>query len=145
VESSTGDGKVHLTVLSPNYLFFNHSCRANTSWHGTVPNVWVGDRGAEEEEVLKPGSGSVVCRAGGVIEEGEQLTISYVGDPMGDDAGDDAGDENGAEGEKNRKGKGREQKRGYLMKWFENGCGCEICEEENKVEKKNGEMRVEGD
>ncbi|PQE08026.1 hypothetical protein CJF30_00011186 [Rutstroemia sp. NJR-2017a BBW] len=163
VDSGTDDGKVHLTVLSPNYLFFNHSCRANTSWHGTVPNIWVekdwlfvegvgegmggegwvGERGkGNEKEMLVPGSGSVVCRAGGVIQEGEELKISYVGDPMGEE--DDAGEDT-AEGKKPQSGKGREQKRHYLMKWFDEGCGCDLCEEENKAEKKNDEMKVERD
>lgn len=156
------DGKVHLLVLSPNYLFFNHSCRANTSWHGTVPNVWVGmewlmvegiekgmggdgwvgDRNAKRgEEILKPGSGSVICRAGGEIKEGEELMISYVGNPVWEEDGDGDGDK---DGEKVRREK-REQKRGWLTKWFENGCGCELCEEENRMAKRNEEMRAESD
>ncbi|KAM3069083.1 hypothetical protein ACMFMG_004264 [Clarireedia jacksonii] len=145
------DGKVHLTVLSPNYLFFNHCCRPNTIWHGTVPNMAVGmewlfvegvgrgmggdgqfgDGSRREEEVLKPGSGSVVCRAGRVIQEGEELMISYVGDPMGIGDTDTDADWGASEGKQIRIGKEREQKRAMLTKWFENGCGCEVCEEEN--------------
>ena len=114
--SSAGtQGAVNIVCLNPNYLFFNHSCEPNVSWHGAVPDPFVGIdwlRGMNGE-ILRPGCSAVFCRAAKKIERGEQLFISYVGNPMGDSKGD------------------RKAKRGALEKWFEGGCGCAVCEKEN--------------
>ncbi|PVH83045.1 hypothetical protein DL98DRAFT_413491 [Cadophora sp. DSE1049] len=112
--------KAHLVNINPNYLFFNHSCQPNISWHGACPD---GDVGIDwlmtpEGGILQPGCSAVWCIAARNIKKGEQLTISYVGNPKGDDT---------VEG-------GREAKRAWLCKWFDNGCGCPLCEEENRIE-----------
>ncbi|RAL62932.1 hypothetical protein DID88_004773 [Monilinia fructigena] len=82
------DKNAHLIVLSPCYLFFNHSCRQNVSWTGTVSDgtddiSWLVAGEGSNQELMKPGSSSVICRANRNIKAGEELTISYVGDPMG--------------------------------------------------------------
>ncbi|TVY88005.1 hypothetical protein LAWI1_G008633, partial [Lachnellula willkommii] len=79
--------KVNQVNVNSNYLFFNHSCMPNVTWHGgAVPD----SHGTEiswlrtsEGEVEKPGSSSVICVADRDIEKGEELKISYVGDPLG--------------------------------------------------------------
>jgi hypothetical protein len=115
--SSAGNqGAVNMVCLNLNYLFFNHSCEPNVSWHGAVPDPFVdidwlhGMNG----EILRPGCSAVFCKAAKKIERGEQLFISYVGNPMGDSKGD------------------RKAKRSALEKWFEGGCGCAVCEKENR-------------
>ncbi|KAK0117777.1 hypothetical protein ONS95_012102 [Cadophora gregata] len=112
--------KAHLVCINPNYLFFNHSCQPNVSWHGAVPDGKVGISWLETPEggYLQPGCSAVWCFAARNIKKGEQLTISYIGNPRGD---------NTVEG-------GREAKRAWLSKWFDNGCGCPRCEEENRIE-----------
>ncbi|KAH7380809.1 hypothetical protein BKA64DRAFT_584649 [Cadophora sp. MPI-SDFR-AT-0126] len=111
--------KVQLVNINPNYLFFNHSCQPNISWHGACPD---GDVGIDwlmtpEGGILQPGCSAVWCIAARSIKKGEQLTISYFGNPR-DDTVDG----------------GRDAKRAWLCKWFHNGCGCSLCEEENRIE-----------
>lgn len=69
-----------------------------------------------EGEFVRPGESAVWCVAVRHIKKGEQCTISYIGN---------------ASGEKTI-GESRALKRSMLSKWCENGCGCTICEEENK-------------
>jgi hypothetical protein len=114
---------VHMICLNPNYLFFNHSCEPNVSWHGAIPDPWVGIewlRGLDGE-IMRPGCSAVWCSAARDIRKGEELKISYVGNPRGDVRGD------------------RESKRSWLAKWFEGGCGCDICKGENEKAKVEGE------
>jgi hypothetical protein len=118
----TGTQTVMVNV-NPNYLFFNHSCEPNVSWHGAVPS---GDVGIEylygmNGEVLNPGCSAVWCSAARDIKKGEELKISYIGDPLGKAVDEDCGES----------GEGRPAKRAWLEKWFDRGCGCRICEEEN--------------
>jgi hypothetical protein len=115
---------VCVICLNPQYLFFNHSCEPNISWHGAIPNPYVGIEWITgyNGEIMKPGSSAVFCKANRDIIAGEELKISYVGDPMGAGA-----DESKVEGADGRKGK-----RAWLEKWFEGGCGCELCERENR-------------
>ncbi|TGO59759.1 hypothetical protein BCON_0041g00240 [Botryotinia convoluta] len=130
----------HLIVISPSYSFFNHSCRYNVIWSGTCLNgaqdisaLVAGD--GPNQEVLKPGSSSVSCRANRDIKAGEELTISYVGDPMGGYSPEEIEEqpklaigqsEDGAMSHK------RMIARMKLMKWFnDDGCGCGQCAEEN--------------
>jgi len=104
---------VQMICLNPSYLFFNHSCSPNISWHGAIPDPWVGLDWITgyDGEIMKVGSSAVFCRAARDIRKGEQLYISYIGDPNEGD---------------------REVKRAGLKKWFEGGCGCELCVRENK-------------
>ncbi|KAF7884851.1 hypothetical protein EAF00_010669 [Botryotinia globosa] len=143
---NSGPTMAHLIVISPNYSFFNHSCRYNVMWNGTCLNgaqdistLLAGD--GPNQEVLKPGSSSVSCRANRDIKAGEELTISYVGDPMGGYSPEEiekhpklviGQSEDGAMSHK------RMITRINLMKWFSNaGCGCGQCAEEND----SGRMR----
>ncbi|KAH8805753.1 hypothetical protein F5884DRAFT_457794 [Xylogone sp. PMI_703] len=111
--------KMTAVSLNPNYLFFNHSCQPNVSWLGAPPDPFVniewlkGSSGS----VIRPGSSTVLCVAARDIKKGEELKISYIGDPTGER------DEHGREGRKY-----------WLKKWFENGCGCTLCEKERQEE-----------
>lgn len=115
--------------VNPNYLFFNHSCMPNVTWHGgAVPD----SHGTEiswlrtsKGEVEKPGSSSVICIANRDIKKGEELKISYVGDPLG------LGEEGGV-----LEGVIRAGKRDWMGKWFDDGCGCVVCEKENEDARK---------
>ena len=78
------------------------------------------------DKILKPGSGAVFCKAAKRIRMGEELKISYVGDPKG--RGEGETEEQGA--------REREGKRRWLKKWFEGGCGCELCVQENEEREK---------
>ncbi|QSZ31259.1 hypothetical protein DSL72_000822 [Monilinia vaccinii-corymbosi] len=137
--------KAHLIVLSPCYLFFNHSCRKNVSWMGTVSDgtddiSWLVAGEGSHQELMKPGSSSVICRASRNIKAGEELTISYVGDPMGNYTQEEYfGNPKLAMG-KSGNGDMSEARwaiRTSLTKWFSDGggCGCEQCAEENQKEK----------
>ena len=126
IDRDAGDnvkGKFNMTSLNPNYLFFNHSCEPNISWHGAIPNSWVSIEWLKGfgGEMMRPGCSAVKCTAGRDIVAGEELKISYIGDPKGE-----SGDKDGA----------RDKKREWLEKWFEEGCGCELCEMENEAERK---------
>ncbi|TVY26884.1 hypothetical protein LHYA1_G004828 [Lachnellula hyalina] len=123
--------KVNQVNVNPNYLFFNHSCMPNVTWHGgAVPDSnateisWL-RTGTAEGEVEKPGSSSVICIADRDIKKGEELKISYVGDPLG------LGEEGGY-----WEGVSRAGKREWMLKWFDDGCGCEVCEKENEDARK---------
>jgi hypothetical protein len=122
-EDKANKNKIYMICLNPQYLFFNHSCEPNISWHGAIPNVHVGIEWITgyNGEILKPGSSAVFCKAFRDIKSGEELKISYVGDPKGTRV-----DENKPEGSG-----GREGKRAWLEKWFEGGCGCDLCVKEN--------------
>lgn len=109
---------VLMVSINPHYLFINHSCDPNVSWHGAIPYAemstkWLMDR---DGKILKPGFTAVWCMAGRDIKKGEELKISYIGDPKGVRGGSG----------------GRIAKRARLEKWFDNGCGCELCEQENR-------------
>ncbi|TVY46431.1 hypothetical protein LOCC1_G004167 [Lachnellula occidentalis] len=117
--------KINQVNVNQNYLFFNHSCMPNVTWHGgAVPDSheteisWLR---TSQGEVEKPGSSSVICIADRDIKKGEELKISYVGDPLG------LGEEGGQ-----LEGVSRAGKREWMGKWFDNGCGCEVCEKENE-------------
>lgn len=116
--------KIYLICLNPQYLFFNHSCEPNVSWHGAIPDPYVGLEWITgyNGEIMKPGSSAVFCKAFRDIKEGEELKISYVGDPKGV----------GVEESKTEGAGGREGKRSWLKKWFEGGCGCNLCVKENQ-------------
>ncbi|ATZ47064.1 hypothetical protein BCIN_02g03900 [Botrytis cinerea B05.10] len=130
----------HLIVVSPSYSFFNHSCRQNVIWRGTCSNgaedisaLVAGD--GPNQEVLKPGSSSVSCRAMRDIKAGEELTISYVGDCMGGYSPEEIEKQPKlamgqlADGAISHK---RMAVRMSLTKWFSDaGCGCGQCAEEN--------------
>ncbi|CZT42995.1 uncharacterized protein RSE6_02967 [Rhynchosporium secalis] len=113
---------VSLVNINPNYLFFNHSCEPNVSWHGACPSGDVGIEWLQSMDggYLQPGCSAVWCKAARDITKGEELKISYVGNPKGDGDAEIGG--------------GRDGKRAWLGKWFDNGCGCAICEEENRNE-----------
>ena len=128
IENNANMGKTNLTgmeitmvMLNPNYLFFNHSCEPNVSWHGAIPSGDVSIKWLQgmNGEILKPGCSAVWCIAAKDIKKGEELKISYVGNPLGNE-------EDGEDGEDGRPGK-----RAWLEKWFDRGCGCRICEAEN--------------
>jgi hypothetical protein len=138
-DTPTGQTQTAATVnnvnVNPNYLFFNHSCEPNVSWHGgAVPDsnisvAWLENTNGEFEKV---GCSAVLCHAGRDIVKGEELKISYIGDPLGVD-----------EGEGPLKGVGREGKRAWMGKWFEDGCGCRVCEMENEVAREKARDRGE--
>lgn len=133
-EDASNKNAVPMVSLNPSYLFFNHSCDPNISWHGAVPDPWVGVDWlmGYNGEILKPGSSAMFCKAIRDIKMGEELKISYVGDPKGK-----------GEGETEEQGVGgREGKRSWLKKWFEGGCGCELCVKEN--EEREEKMKVDG-
>lgn len=133
IENNANMGKTNLTGtqvvmvnLNPNYLFFNHSCEPNVSWHGAVPS---GDVSIEwlkgmNGEILSPGCSAVWCTAARDIKKGEELKISYIGNPLGNEG--DSMRSDGPDGKD-----GRQAKRAWLEKWFDRGCGCRICEKEN--------------
>lgn len=133
IENNANMGKTSLTGsqvvmvnINPNYLFMNHSCEPNVSWHGAVPS---GDVSIEwlkgmNGEILSPGCSAVWCTAARDIRKGEELKISYIGNPLG--TAGDREDSVGTEGEE-----GRPAKRAWLEKWFDRGCGCRVCEKEN--------------
>ncbi|CAD6446808.1 a2d98197-90f5-4361-983f-9c74acac787e [Sclerotinia trifoliorum] len=136
------DTNAHLIVLSPNYIFFNHSCRNNVTWKGTCFNgseyisMLISGEG-KDQKVMKPGSSSVICKADRDITAGEELTISYLGDPMGDySEGDYFENQRLAIGqaENGSMSSFRLEVRLALVKWFggEDGCGCLQCVEENE-------------
>ena len=109
IENNADMGKTSLTGsqiimvnLNPNFLFFNHSCEPNVSWHGAVPS---GDVSIEwlkgmSGEVLSPGCSAVWCTAARDIKKGEELKISYVGNPLGIEGDFEATE--GAEGEEGK-------------------------------------------
>lgn len=107
----------HLLCLNSRYLFFNHSCKPNVDWHGSNANPWEGISYLTgfNGKVFKPGCGAVWCIAAEDVKAGEELKISYVGNPLGCDSSD------------------RKVKRNMLNKWFASGCGCTICEQENET------------
>jgi hypothetical protein len=76
-------------------------------------------------EILSAGCSAVWCTAARDIKKGEELKISYIGNPLGSE-----GDGEGSEGE-GEADEGRHMKRAWLEKWFDRGCGCRICEKEN--------------
>ncbi|PMD21775.1 hypothetical protein NA56DRAFT_555387, partial [Hyaloscypha hepaticicola] len=92
IENNANMGKTTLTGsqvimvnINPNYLFLNHSCEPNVSWHGAVPS---GDVSIEwlkgmNGEILSPGCSAVWCTAARDIKKGEELKISYIGNPLG--------------------------------------------------------------
>ncbi len=133
LENNANMGKTTLTGkqvimvnVNPNYLFMNHSCEPNVSWHGAVPS---GDVSIEwlkgmDGKILSPGCSAVWCTAARDIKKGEELKISYIGNPLGSEG--DQADSVGTECEE-----GRPAKRAWLEKWFDRGCGCRICEKEN--------------
>lgn len=125
--SPLSKGAVNMICLNTQYLFFNHSCEPNVTWHGAVPNPhvrlsWIMGYGGE---VMKVGSSTVFCRVKHDVQAGEELKISYVGDPKG-----------GNSEERGKLSVGREGKREWLKKWFEGGCGCGLCAKENQEEAK---------
>ncbi|EHL01056.1 hypothetical protein M7I_2975 [Glarea lozoyensis 74030] len=69
--------------------------------------------------LLRPGNSAVRCVAIRDIKAGEELKISYVGDPLG-------------MGEGRAKAEKRKETRIALEKWFPGGCGCEICKMEDE-------------
>jgi len=91
--------------------------------------------------LLKPGASAVFCHAKRNIEKGEQLTISYIDDPLGERGTVEQGE---AEGEESAFRKVREHKRAVLEKWCGLGCGCDVCEAEN-VRQGEGEVEEELD
>ena len=133
IENNANMGKTNLTGsqvvmvnLNPNYLFFNHSCEPNVSWHGAVPS---GDVSIEwlkgmNGEILSPGCSAVWCTAARDIKKGEELKISYIGNPLGSEGRHEGSVRTESED-------GRAAKRAWLEKWFDRGCGCRICEKEN--------------
>ena len=78
-----------------------------------------------EGKFLKPGQSTVVCKAARKVRKGEELLISYVGDPLGMGEGKQEG----------MNAEGRERKRFWLNKWFEGGCGCEVCRVEDEADR----------
>ncbi len=116
-----GETEVNTIVtISPNYLFFNHSCLPNVSWNVTVDTREDINRIRNADGTIgKPGCSAVWCRAAWDIKEGEELKISYVGNPLG-------------EGEAGELKENRIVKRVWMEKWFSGGCGCEVCAKENK-------------
>ncbi|KAI9647610.1 hypothetical protein NHQ30_003995 [Ciborinia camelliae] len=135
------DNNAHLIVLSPCYLFFNHSCRQNVSWIGSVSHgsdgiSWLVAGEGAKQEIMKPGSSSIICRANRDIKAGEELTISYVGDPMGDYTEEEYLANRKLTTGKNADGSTshpRKAVRWGMTKWFSDGfgCGCGQCVEEN--------------
>lgn len=117
--TSIGGLVAQMIAINPNYLFINHSCDPNVTWHGVIPHDGMGINWLKDRNgiVQQPGSSSVFCKAGKNIKKGEELKISYIGDPKGI--------------RKEEKNGGRESRRAALEKWFDNGCGCDLCEEEN--------------
>ncbi|KAL2063050.1 hypothetical protein VTL71DRAFT_6122 [Oculimacula yallundae] len=112
---------VSLVNINPNYLFFNHSCEPNVSWHGAcTKDASIKSLMNQDGRLLQPGCSAVWCTAVRDIKKGEELKISYVGNPKGEGDAEIGG--------------GRDGKRAWLSKWFDNGCGCAICEKENRVE-----------
>jgi hypothetical protein len=125
VTSLTPSGKkINMVNLNQNYLFFNHSCEPNVSWHGAVPggNVSVDWLKGMNGEILKPGCSAVWCSAARDIKKGEELKISYIGDALGKFPDDGEGEV-----------EDRKAKRAWLEKWMDGGCGCAVCEEENRM------------
>jgi hypothetical protein len=117
--------------INPIYLFFNHSCTPNIFWHSALPSSDVGMKWLANGKggLLRPGNSAVKCQAIRDIKAGEELKITYVGDPLGKDGVN-----------------GRKETRLALEKWFVGGCGCEICERENAEEERRAakEKRVVG-
>ncbi|RFU30735.1 hypothetical protein B7463_g5609, partial [Scytalidium lignicola] len=111
--------KMTIVNLNPYYLFFNHSCEPNVNWHGAPPNPFVNIKWLKGlgNNMIKPGSSTVICMAANDIKKGEELKISYIGDPKC----------------KNNE-HGRQGRKYWLKKWFENGCGCALCEKERREE-----------
>lgn len=91
------------------------------------------------QQLMNPGSASVICRANRDIKQGEELTISYTGDSMGNFTEEEYRiNPKLAHGIK-QNGDISEQRmmiRAMLTKWFDygRGCGCTKCAEENERE-----------
>lgn len=118
----------HLLCLNSRYLFFNHSCKPNVDWHGANANPWEGISYLTgfNGKVFKPGCGAVWCIASEDVKAGEELKISYVGNPLGCDSDD------------------RKAKRCMLNKWFDSGCGCTACKQENEAGATENEENEDG-
>jgi hypothetical protein len=110
---------IRTVSINPHYIFLNHSCEPNIDWHASVPDCHVSVKHLQgfDGEMLRSGESAVWCYAARDVKKDEELKISYIGDPLGDE------------------NEQREGKRALLDKWFENGCGCRICERENGTSK----------
>lgn len=136
----------HLISISPDYSFFNHSCRNNVAWKGTcldgtqrLSSLIAGD--GDDMDIMKPGASVVICRAARDIKAGEELTISYAGDPMGDYTEEELRENSRLVIGEDANGKMSRQRlkvRVALSKWFDDGCGCGQCKEENETGKMPG-------
>ncbi|CAG8961153.1 hypothetical protein HYFRA_00002696 [Hymenoscyphus fraxineus] len=108
--------------VNPSYLFFNHSCLFNVIWNSSTEcNDDIYSIEGMNGELLRPGSSAVRCFAGRDIKRGEELYISYLG-----------------EAGIGKSTKERKACRIHLEKWFKGGCGCAVCEEENKKAAEEG-------
>lgn len=111
------DNFLNTCSINSNYIFFNHSCLYNLYWNSSTEcDNDVRDMIDMEGNILRPGNSAVRCFAKRDIKKGEELFISYVGD---------AGVGGSAEE--------RKQASDSLNKWFKGGCGCDLCEEENRI------------
>jgi len=131
-EKANEEGSIYMVCLNPHYIFFNHSCEPNVSWHGAIPDPSVDISWLQGVDGIlhKVGCSTVFCYAARDIKKGEELKISYIGDPMG---GKPVLEESAVDV--------RAVKREALTKWFFGGCGCNVCEQENAAKKVQNELK----
>lgn len=132
-----GSGTLLRTInLNPQYVFFNHSCEPNVDWSSVQPFYGkTFDEVAQTTEIYRPAKSTVFCNALRDIKKGDQLFISYIGDPLGEKFDAQKAKEGRAKQDKGSSvvpTMSREENRVWMSKWFDNGCGCQTCETENR-------------
>lgn len=120
------DNLINSNSINPNYIFFNHSCLYNANWSGSTEcDTDYRSMTDMKGNILGGGNSAVRCFAVRNIKKDEEIFISYVGETR----------------KYKISAKKRKWCRDSLNKWFPGGCGCAICEEENRL-KEAGNDRV---
>jgi hypothetical protein len=101
---------LHLSGISPSYIFLNHSCSPNLQWCAAGGGLGISILHSQGIPGIRIGQNSMLCYTARKVKKGEELRIAYLPDSARDNRG--------------------------LRRWFEGGCGCERCEGERAEEER---------